>query len=179
MPHSQEHLLSTHDLQERGWTTGMIQKLLPEPDRTKRLIYPRPQMLRFYAEERVREAESGDLFAMMLERSIQAQERAERARETRRLRIMQQIQQHARGFHAGHLRQVLSPAQIEHLAALERTSSRLVVWGFHQADIRAYQQNHAPGNAGKLHGPELERQLLIRVREVLQECYPWVYSSSR
>ncbi|GEM46395.1 hypothetical protein [Deinococcus cellulosilyticus] len=175
----QEPLLTSDDLRGRGWSERMIQQLLPTPDALMHRRSPQgSRPVHLYLEERVREAETGTVFAELLEKSIVAQERAARAREKRHQKRVQDIQAHVQAFSAGHLRNILSPQQVEHLAAIEQVPLRLVVWGYHFRDAQRHQHRHGLGNLGKRYMQDLERQLLIRTAEVLKQVYPWAYSQN-
>lgn len=90
---SSANLLGTTALRERGWTAGMVVKLLGEADALK----PNPHYrsaapMRLYSTERVEAVERTDAFRAARKRASQRSGGAQKAIETKRTKLMQQAQ---------------------------------------------------------------------------------------
>lgn len=173
-----EKFLATHDLKSRGWTTSMIQKLLPRHDKTRpNELDSRYGDVKLYRESRVLAAESTGAFAELIGKAVEAQERGSKAQQTREQKILSGIDQLVAGFGVEHLRDVLSREQVQALAREEPSRSlELLLWRHHEMDADVYDMDH--NHLGKLSRAQrsaLRSRLDQKLRELVREAYAWAF----
>lgn len=173
---AREGMLTVKDLWDRGWTSGMIKKLMPDHDCMEKNPKNGTWSVRLYQEERVQELECGGAFAELLERSIQAQERTAKARATRERQILKGIDEHAAAFSQQNLSKILSPAEVEKQAGIVGDDLHTTIWMHHALDVLRHRARHKIGRLDFQQQYLLEKKVLDRAREVLREVYPWAYT---
>lgn len=139
-------MLSTHELKERGWTAGMIAKLLPTHDSTRanqrevgrtRKLLAAP--VKLYQRARVEEVETTEEFLIAEAAAQKDKARARKGVATRT--------EHLRAYVAGYVPQLLGAADALTGHAL---------WQFHLRELTQYEHAHTD-EWMKLPGP-LRRQ---------------------
>ncbi|GEM49647.1 hypothetical protein [Deinococcus cellulosilyticus] len=171
-----EPMLTTHDLKERGWTSSMIRKLLPEHDDSRENLLDRKYgEVKLYLESRVLDAESTAVFAELLEGAIGAQERGSKARQTRLQKIEAGIQQLVERFGPQHLSEPISPEEVQRLLDQEG-NARLPIWQHHMMDVDRYEYEHNHlGRLSRKQRSDLQHQLDAKARTFLSGLYPSVF----
>lgn len=88
VPINQQGFYTKSQLKEKGWTKGLIEKFLPEPDKTKKNPHYRsgPPM-QLYLSEKVEQVESTAEFGEAKEKASKRQESARKAAKTRRANL--------------------------------------------------------------------------------------------
>lgn len=161
--------LSTHDLKGRGWTASLIRDFLGHHDAT------RPNMMRFgrrrnlppvklYSTDRVNDVERDERFLIAQGRAMEARERAERAKLTRRRKIERAMDDFVWDF-----------------------EPRIIPWAIRKgASRKAYEahvdelKNAVAKGAANIPGlttkdvQELTRRLDEKYRDALKAAYPWM-----
>ncbi|PYE54867.1 hypothetical protein [Deinococcus yavapaiensis] len=161
--------LSTHDLKGRGWTASLIRDFLGNHDAT------RPNMMRFgrrrklppvklYATDRVDEAERDERFLIAQGRAMEAKERAERAKLTRRRKIERAIDDFVWNWQPS-----IVPGTV-------RKGASRKAYDAHVDELKnavAKGAANIPGLTNK-DVQELTRSLDEKYRDALKLAYPWM-----
>ncbi|GEM47555.1 hypothetical protein [Deinococcus cellulosilyticus] len=169
--HDDETLLATFDLKQRGWTASMIQKLLPQHDDTREnRLNKKYGRVKLYRESRVQDAESTGAYAELLDKAIEASERAEKARQTRARKRERQIREFLEDFDP-----VIVPISQTEQEALSASMTRRLkqLWETHEMILS--QQLSRMQVLGKMTREERKKvtaALKERYLEALQEAYP-------
>jgi hypothetical protein len=125
-------MLSTHELKERGWTAGMIAKLLPKHDSTRanqlevgrsRKLLPSP--VKLYQLARVEEVETTEDFLIAQAAGNKGKASAQKGVDTRTEKL--------RAYVAGYTPQLLGAADA--LAGHE-------LWTYHLRELTQYEHDH-------------------------------------
>ncbi len=162
-------LLSTHELKGRGWTPSLIRDFLGPHDATRpnrmrlggRRTLPH---VKLYLTERVNEAESEERFLIAQGRAMDARERAERARNTRRAKRLAQVEALLSDWPPK-----IAPVQI-------RRGARRKAYVAHQDLLLDAQSrvNAALPNLPRAERAAVEARLETLYWAALEAAYPWL-----
>lgn len=169
MTDTENPLLSTHELKGRGWTPALIRDFLGPHDATRpnrmrlggrRRLPP----VKLYLKGRVDEAESEERFLIAQGRAMDARERAERARNTRRARRLGQVEALLGGW----------PPEIAPVSI--RRGARRKAYAAHK-DVLLDAQNRigaALPNLPRAERAAVDARLEELYRAALEVAYPWL-----
>lgn len=169
--HDDDTLLATFDLKQRGWTASMIQKLLPEHDDTRENRLNRKYgRVKLYRESRVQDAESTGAYAELLDKAIEASERAEKARQTRARKRERLIRGFLEDFEPTIV--PLSPQEQENLSS-SSTRRLKQIWEAHEMVLsQELSRMQVLGKMTREERKKVTSALKERYLEALQEAYP-------
>ncbi|GGJ25307.1 hypothetical protein [Deinococcus roseus] len=167
----EDPLLTTFELKQRGWTASMIQKLLPEHDDSRENRWNRKYgRVKLYRESRVQDAETTGAYAELLEKAIEASERAEKARQTRTRNRERKLRNFIEDFQP--VLVPLTPQEQEKLSSsLARRFKQL--WERHEAVLTAHLGGiQTLGKTTRKERKKLQAALQEKYLEALQKAYP-------